>query len=661
MSPSRMIAALWPLLFWATLLPAEPRVPAVGGAPRFSADEPRFSDAPIRGVRGEPTARAVVSWSDMTRQGTRSAPARQRKRPGSRRIPRDLPVPKGAMVRIETSGAAAALPMVSLPASPAPAASFEALPNSPEVEPPDTNGAVGRNHLMVTLNSEVRIQDRSGTPLSTVTIFDFWRRVGGGEPFDPRILYDPNADRWITTAIGNFYRSILVGVSRSGDPTGTWNLYRIDPDPSDRVDFPVVGFNRNWIVVANSWLTVDQGIWTWRGSQYRVFDKADLYTGGTGSYSLIPAVGGGPEPAVTLDPEVSALYLLQAWNGNADGSGVLRLYTITGSIGSEVLTPVAFIATPDPWASEGPGCPQLGDPREISCFGGFQPVFRNGTIWGAHIVYLPAVAPTRSAIQWWQLAPDGEVLQRGRLDDLSGVAFYGFPSLAVNRNGDMLLGFTSFSENQFASASYGYRAAGDPPGTLREEHVFKAGEDSYVRDEVQHGANRWGDYSSSAVDPVNDSDLWTIQEYAMTRDPSNPTRGGASVASRWGTWWARVVPEPAVVGAPCVASGTVLCLNESRFQVEVSWRVPLQGMAGIGRAEPLTGDTGYFWFFSANNVELVVKVVDGRAFNGYFWVFYGALSDVEYTITVTDTTTGATKTYANPQGRLASVADTAAF
>jgi hypothetical protein len=54
-------------------------------------------------------------------------------------------------------------------------------------------------------------------------------------------------------------------------------------------------------------------------------------------------------------------------------------------------------------------------------------------------------------------------------------------------------------------------------------------------------------------------------------------------------------------------------------------------------------------------------VVDGRAFNGRFWVFYGALSDVEYTINVTDTETGAGRAYFNPSGQLASVADTAAF
>lgn len=82
---------------------------------------------------------------------------------------------------------------------------------------------------------------------------------------------------------------------------------------------------------------------------------------------------------------------------------------------------------------------------------------------------------------------------------------------------------------------------------------------------------------------------------------------------------------------------------------------------GPARAVALSGDTGYFWFFSDNNIELVVKALDGRPVNGKFWVFYGALSNVEYSIVVTDTTTGLSRSYFNPQGRLASVADVSAF
>jgi len=121
-----------------------------------------------------------------------------------------------------------------------------------------------------------------------------------------------------------------------------------------------------------------------------------------------------------------------------------------------------------------------------------------------------------------------------------------------------------------------------------------------------------------------------------------------------------VTPKAAAVEA-CTPGGTTLCLNQARFQVTVEWEVPSEGRAGHGTAVALTGDTGYFWFFNSDNVEFVIKVLDGRAINGHFWVFYGALSDVQYTITVMDTQTRAVKTYTNPSGTLASVADTSVF
>ncbi|MCA1612382.1 MAG: hypothetical protein LC780_16390 [Acidobacteria bacterium] len=116
-----------------------------------------------------------------------------------------------------------------------------------------------------------------------------------------------------------------------------------------------------------------------------------------------------------------------------------------------------------------------------------------------------------------------------------------------------------------------------------------------------------------------------------------------------------------ITTGPCTPGPTSLCLNDGRFQVDVAWRAPAQGTSGVGIPVRLTADTGSFWFFSSSNVELVIKVVNGLAVNSRYWVFYGALSDVEYTITVRDAATGAVKTYVNPSGRLASVADTDAF
>jgi photosystem II stability/assembly factor-like uncharacterized protein len=110
----------------------------------------------------------------------------------------------------------------------------------------------------------------------------------------------------------------------------------------------------------------------------------------------------------------------------------------------------------------------------------------------------------------------------------------------------------------------------------------------------------------------------------------------------------------------CGADSVTLCLQDSRFSVQIAWRTPT-GPTAAGQSLPLTSDTGAFWFFQSPNLELMVKVLDGRAINGRFWVFCGSLTNVEFTLTVTDTQTGAVRTYSNPPGQLASFADTGAF
>ena len=104
-----------------------------------------------------------------------------------------------------------------------------------------------------------------------------------------------------------------------------------------------------------------------------------------------------------------------------------------------------------------------------------------------------------------------------------------------------------------------------------------------------------------------------------------------------------------------------LCLNQGRFRVSVTWHAVHLGTRGVGHPLPIADDTGSFWFFGPANLELMIKVLDGRGVNGHYWVFFGALSDVEYEVTITDTSNGAVKTYRNEQGTLASVADTSAF
>jgi hypothetical protein len=150
--------------------------------------------------------------------------------------------------------------------------------------------------------------------------------------------------------------------------------------------------------------------------------------------------------------------------------------------------------------------------------------------------------------------------------------------------------------------------------------------------------------------------------------PSVATSPGGHVAAGWTTnadrtwgsptaaWW-RPFAAPT---AACDGDARRLCLGGGRFVAEVAW-TDFQGGRGHGTAVRRDDGWGYFWFFDPGNVELSVKLLDGRAVNGHFWVFYGALSNVDYTLTITDTETGAARSYRNPAGRFASTGDTSAF
>lgn len=112
----------------------------------------------------------------------------------------------------------------------------------------------------------------------------------------------------------------------------------------------------------------------------------------------------------------------------------------------------------------------------------------------------------------------------------------------------------------------------------------------------------------------------------------------------------------------CFPNATSVCLNGERFRVSVTWRA-FQGETGSGQVVPFgADDSGLFWFFAPDNWELLIKVIAGCPVNNRYWVFAAATTNVEYTITVTDTQTGASKQYFNPLGRSApAITDTEAF
>ena len=99
---------------------------------------------------------------------------------------------------------------------------------------------------------------------------------------------------------------------------------------------------------------------------------------------------------------------------------------------------------------------------------------------------------------------------------------------------------------------------------------------------------------------------------------------------------------------PCVAGDERLCLAGGRFRVEATWST--DAGEGRGHAVSLTPDTGYFWFFAGTNIEVIVKVLDACGVNNRFWVFASGLTDVGVVLRVTDSLTGAVRTYTNPRG-----------
>ena len=131
---------------------------------------------------------------------------------------------------------------------------------------------------------------------------------------------------------------------------------------------------------------------------------------------------------------------------------------------------------------------------------------------------------------------------------------------------------------------------------------------------------------------------------------------GASAYSNEAGAATRVTP------VPCVEGPNTLCLNNDRFEVKVAWKSPAE--QGLGSAVPLPSapDSGLFYFFNAANIELLIKVLNACPLNERFWVFYAATTNVQLTITVTDTQTGVVKVYFNPLNQTAApVTDTGAF
>lgn len=174
------------------------------------------------------------------------------------------------------------------------------------------------------------------------------------------------------------------------------------------------------------------------------------------------------------------------------------------------------------------------------------------------------------------------------------------------------------------------------------------------------GSLQWNDgeggVKSFAVPLLDDLEAENTESVNLAL--SEPT-GGASLGTSSATL--EVTDDDGEGG--CIQDESTLCLTAAeRFRVRVEFRTA-QDETGVGMVIPFAPvDSGLFWFFDPDNAEILVKVLDACGINQHYWVFTAASTDVEYTLTVTDTEADLSQTYFNALGeRAAAVTDTVAF
>ena len=356
--------------------------------------------------------------------------------------------------------------------------------------PPDATGAVGPGHVLSVSNARIIVHDRNGNALKTVAQSQFWTANSpSGVYYDPRAAYDAEADRWVMMVIYD-ERAMMIAVSENGDPAGGWRRYQLtSPD----ADYSMLAITGETVIFGT--LVFNDSTTTFRSVR-----KQDLYA----MPASLPVLQYGNYEQFAQPVSTSrAVEYIVAWA--YQGLVVRRL----GSSESR------FIPEAIPGRFAMPSLPQLGSSLYLD--GGLEivqnAVERHGKIY---VTMTRGTPQEPSTISWCRFDPDTGNAEWGALSDPTGRLF-AYPSVAVNRHGSMLIGFGHFSATQYASSGYIYR---DFLGRVSTVAVIRTGDSAVTFDD------RWGDYTATVVDPVDDASFWTTQLHAKN--------------GTWATSWAKI-------------------------------------------------------------------------------------------------------------------------
>ena len=432
--------------------------------------------------------------------------------------------------------------VVEMAAAPAPVASFAGLDLQTWGAgwPPDTHGDVGPTHYIQAVNTSIGIFDKAtGNRLAAFTFNNFFIAAGGSGVCatynygDPVVLYDQVSGRWIITDFAFSSPSAppyyeCVAVSKTSNPvSGGWWLYTITADTASLNDYPKLGIWNDGIYMSANMFKRGR---TYSGAKVWALNRDDLISGaplrsvaftlGTSYFSLLPAnLKGTAAPAGT--PE----YFMSDYGSNT--SMKLWKFSVNWATpsASTFTGPTSFnVASFSRPASN--SVPQQGTTVKLDTLGDrlmtwlqYRNIGGTESLWVSRSV----VAGSSTGVRWMEVRnmnTTPTVYQQGTY--APDAKYRWMPSIAVNKNGDMAIGYSISSSTSYPAIGYAGRLAADPLGTLGQtETVLIAGTGS------QTTYSRWGDYASMSVDPVDDCTFWFTTEYMAATGTNWQTRLGS--------------------------------------------------------------------------------------------------------------------------------------
>ncbi len=395
--------------------------------------------------------------------------------------------------------------------------------------PPDSMGTVGPGHVVTLINGGYRVHDKTGNELMNSTLDEFWTLAGANYTsftFDPRVAYDPVAERFYATAVDNSggNNHILVAVSQSNNPLDGWQGFALDSSSANThwADFPQLGFDQDHVYIGATMARIT-GLAFTDDQSLLVIPKSDFLSAtptlSSADYleNQKAALDGKMKWQPVQDFSQTNALDVHLFASDIDEISQAQVTDLGGSYGLNLRTGASVLPATEPEAARQPdGAANLesGDLRVRSAV-----THVDGTYWGIHGIRDIQVIGTSpnvtvdlgAGLRWFQLDEDGNLLQEGRIRTQGMDFIYG--SIAANAEGNVVIGFTGTSPDQYASAMAVVGTTEDGMTSFGDPFILKEGVAGYEL--IRGGRNRWGDYSATVVDPTNPDIFWTFQEWAV--------------------------------------------------------------------------------------------------------------------------------------------------